>query len=88
MILGLAKGNKDILQEYCKNRQQRLEAARKDPDEFEEIVEEDLADFLQKEFSINLHEFPGMTRDRLKLTYFLQLQEPKMTASMGNATKM
>lgn len=87
MILGLARDDKTVLREYLRNRHIRLQEAKNNSQEFEEIGSEELEEFLEKELNLKLNEVDSITYDRMKIVYYTQLQEQKLTMLQGIAGK-
>jgi hypothetical protein len=86
LILGLAKGNKEALIEYQKNKEERLQAAEEESSEFEEISDENFEEYLQNEFGIDkLDNYDAGTQDRLKMNYFCQRHDQKLAGTVENS---
>jgi len=46
-----------------------------------------LEEFLEKELHVKLNEVDNITRDRMKIVYYTQLQEQKLATMQGNIAK-
>lgn len=65
IILELAKGNKEVLQEYQKTKKQKLEMAKDNPNEFLLLFsKEDIAEYLLNVLKMDINEFKAAEQDR------------------------
>jgi len=79
IIFGLAKGNKDVLKEYLAERKRRLEEAQQNPEQgFSHLDENEVREYLKIKFGADYNELDVRTKDKVKLTYFVQCQEQKL----------
>ena len=83
MILNLAKGNRQALEDYKKNKEQRTQAAQDDPEEFDRVGEEEIGEVLQSEYQVALDDFDAITQDRLKIACLSDMNDHKLAENPG-----
>lgn len=84
IILNLAKGDQNVAKEYQRNRQARIEEAKKNPDEFEVINEEDTISFLNDELNVHYEDLAPEQRAHVKLIVYKQAHENQLARILSS----
>ena len=65
IILELAKGNKEVLQQYLKTKKLKLELAKDNPNEYLPFSKEDLVDYVLNVLKMDINELKPVEQDKL-----------------------
>jgi len=84
IILNLAKGDQNVAREYQKNRQARIEASKKDSDEYDIINDEDTINFLNDELNVRYEDLLPEQRAHVKLIVYKQAHENQLARLVAN----
>ena len=77
----MAAGDKNVLADYPRKKQQKLAAAMDMPDNFITINDNDFKTYLRTKFDADVSELDSKTRDRAKLGFLIQSHEQRMSRS-------